>query len=228
MDTVTILKKLESRPVFRVQDIERLCDCDRFYARQVLHRLKEKGYIRRVTENAYTTSDDIYAIASNIVSPSYISFFSASYYLGYTEQIVISVQVATTVKRKEIRFEHYKIEFVPMKHFFGYRKISTPKGDIFIAEDEKLLIDLFLKPQKAGNFDEIKKVFEESKIEPARLTQYLKRVGGQSVTKRVGYLLENLKGIDLSKEFSLDNNYVFLNPYSKKGRTAVSKWRVKV
>jgi predicted transcriptional regulator of viral defense system len=228
MDSLNVLKKLEPRPVFRVQDIERLCNCDRPYARQILHRLKDKGHIRRVTENIYTTSDDIYAIASNIISPSYISFFSASYYLGYTEQIVNTVQVATTVRKKEISFEHYRIEFIPLRQFFGYKKTRTQKGDIFVVEDEKLLIDILLKPGKAGNLDEIKKAFESSKIDKDKIIQYLKRVNSQSVTKRLGYLLENIKGLDISKEFSLDNNYVFLNSFSKKGNTLVGKWRVKV
>jgi predicted transcriptional regulator of viral defense system len=228
MDSLNILKKLESKPVFRVQDIERLCVCDRGYARQILYRLKEKGHIRRVSENIYTTSDDIYSIASNIVTPSYISFFSASYYLGYTEQIVNTIQVASTENKKEIRFEHYKIEFVKMKHFFGYRKIRTSKGDIFVSEDEKLLIDIFLKSGKAGNFDEIKKVFENSKISKEKISEYLKRVNSQAITKRVGYLLEAMRGIDIAKDFSLDNNYVFLNPFSKTGKHSVGKWRVKI
>ncbi|MCJ7816353.1 MAG: hypothetical protein MUP55_00715, partial [Candidatus Aenigmarchaeota archaeon] len=200
----------------------------RSYAKLMLNRLKKRGLIKKVGRNAYTTKDSIYVIASNITYPSYISFWSASSLLGYTEQIVNTIQVATTRRTDPIRFEGYAIKFIPVKDFFGYKKTITNDGELFMVENEKLLIDAFLKPKECGNFDEIRKIFEGADISEEKLIDYLKRNGRQTVIKRVGFLLEKIKGYDISNYFELDRNYVILNPFSNKWRTVDGKWRVKI
>ncbi len=86
-----------------------------------------------------------------------------------------------------------------MNHFFGYKKVRSDEGDTFIVEDEKLLIDAFLKPEKCGNFDEIEKMFENAKVSRRKLVSHLKQVDNQSVIKRVGFLLEKIQHIDYYK-----------------------------
>jgi len=228
MNAVEMLKALQSKPVFGVKDVQRIGTCSRKYAIEILGRMKARGLIKKISENAYTTKDDINVIASNMIYPCYISFWYASYYLGYTEQIVNTVQVSTTVRKKRIEFENYEIKFIPLKHFFGYRKIRTSEGDIFIAEDEKLLIDAFLRPEECGNFDEIEKIFENAKISREKIVEYLKAVGSMTVIKRVGFLLESKKSMDLSGEFELDKNYAMLNPFSRTQGNVNAKWRLKV
>ncbi len=227
MKSIEILERLKTKPVFRVQDIERIAFCNREYAKLLLNRLKRRGYIKKVVKNVYTTKDDIFVIASNITSPSYISFWSASYFLGYTEQILNTVQLATTRRFKPVLFEGYRIDFVPIKHFFGYKKTRTSEGELFIAEDEKLLIDALLRPEKCGNFDEIEKIFKNAKIDRSKLVMYLKRVGSQTLIKRAGFLLEKIRNIDVSESFRLDRNYVVLNPFYKRWKDVNAKWRVK-
>lgn len=228
MKAIELLDRLKAKPTFKIQDIERITYCDKSYAKQILDRLKKRNLIKQIRRNTYTTKDNIFVIASNIVYPSYISFWSASYFLGYTEQIVNTIQVATTRKARDIKFEGYEIKFIPLKHFFGYKKIQTNEGDVFIAENEKLLIDTFLKPNECGNFDEIEKMFEGAEISEEKLINYLKKIGSQTIIKKVGFLLEKIKGIDISKSFKMDKNYVLLNPFSKDWKTINSRWRVKI
>jgi predicted transcriptional regulator of viral defense system len=228
MKAIELLRKLESKPVFRVQDIERICLCERSYAKIILHRLKEKGLIKKVTRNVYTTKDDIWVVASNIAIPCYISFWSASYFFGYTEQIVNTIQLATTFRKNPINFEGYTIKFIPIKEFFGFKKIRTENGDVFMVEPEKLLIDAFLKPEECGNFGEILKIYENAEISEEKVVGYLKKVNKQSIIKRAGYLLEKIRGIDISDNFELDRNYVILDLFSQRWKKINSKWRVKI
>lgn len=228
MKAIDLLDKLRAKPIFRIQDVERIAYCNKDYAKQIISRLKKRILIKQIRRNAYTTKDNIFVIASNIAYPSYISFWSASYFLGYTEQIVNTVQIAATRRVKPIKFDRYKIKFVPLKHFFGYRKMRTDEGDIFIAEDEKLLIDTFLKPHECGNFDEIEKMFENADVSKEKIIGYLNKINNQTVIKRVGFILEKTKNYDISKHFKLDKNYVLLNPFSKKWKTINSKWKVKI
>lgn len=228
MKSKELLERLRRKAVFSIQDVERVAGCDRSYAKQVLARLKKRKMVKAVKRNAYTTKDNIFIIASNITYPSYISFWSASNFLGYTEQIVSEVKVATTRWAKPVVFEGHIIKFIPLKQFFGYRKIRTEDGEILIADNEKLLIDAFLKPRESGNFDEIEKMFEKATVSGEKIVEYLKMVNSQTVTKRVGFMLEKMKGIDIRGSFSLDSNYVALNPLSRTWKNLNSKWRLKV
>ena len=226
---IELLDKIRAKPVFRIQDIERIAYCNQNYAKQILNRLKKKKLIKQITKNRYTTKDNIFIIASNITFPSYISFWSAASFLGYTEQIVNTIQVATTRKTKPINFEGYKIKFIPIKnYFFGYKKISANEGDIFIAEDEKLVIDCLLRQKELGNMDEIENIVENAKISKEKIIEYLKKINKQSLIKRAGFLLEKKKSMNIHKEFNLDNNYILLNPASKKWKGVNTKWRVKI
>lgn len=227
MKAINLLEKLKAKPVFRVQDVERITGQSRNYSRQVLHRLKGEGLIKQVARNAYTTGENIQAIASSILTPAYISFWSASCFLGYTEQIVNTIQIATTARRKSLAFGNYAIKFIPIKEFFGYKKIHTNEGDVFVAEDEKLLIDALLRPEECGNFSEIIKIFENAKISEQKMIDYLKRAGDQTVIKRAGYLLEKTRKMDVSEAFELDRNYVILNPFLKSAAKTDKKWRVR-
>ncbi len=227
MNAITLLKLLEDKSVFRMEDIQRIKKCSQGYAWQVLARLRKKGIIKKVSENSYTTKSDINVVATNLLYPSYISFLYASYYYGYTEQIVRIVQLATTTRKKEIDFEKYTIKFIPIKHFFGYKKIRISEGEIFIAENEKLCIDALLRPKECGNFNEIEKMFENAKISKKKIIEYLKRTKMQSLIKRAGFLLEKHQNIDVRRHFELDKNYTILNPFQDKCTVLNSKWRVK-
>lgn len=228
MKSIELLDRLKERPIFRVQDIERIAYCNKRYAKLILNRLKKRKLIKQITRNTYTTKSNIFVIASNITYPSYVSLWSASYFRGYTEQIVNTIQVATTRRIKPIKFDNYEIKFIQINDFFGYEKIRTDEGEMFIVEDEKLLIDAFLKPKELGNFDEIEKIFKNAEISEEKIISYLKKTNKQTVIKRVGFLLEKIKGYDISKSLKLDKNYVLLNPFSKKWGKTNSKWRIRI
>jgi len=227
MRAMDLLERLGKKVVFSVQDAERMSGCGQSCAKQALRRLVENGKVRRIERNAYTTSDDIFAIASGITYPSYVSFWSASYFMGYTEQIINTVQMASAMRRKPIKFEKYIIKFIPMKHIFGYKKIISGNGEVLVAENEKLLIDAFLRPEECGNLGEIEKMFRAAEISEEKLVGYLRRVGSQGAIKRVGFLLEKTRGLDISGAFSLDRNYVVLDAVSGKWKETSAKWRVR-
>lgn len=228
MKEITLIDSLKEKVTFSVQDVQRMGGFSREYSKLVLNRLVKRKLIKRVTRNTYTLQKDIYVVASNLKTPSYISFWSASSYYGFTEQILSTVYVACTRKISSINFEGYKIKFVKINDFFGYKKIKINNGEMFIAEQEKLLIDGFLHYKEMGNFDEIEKVFINAEISEEKIVEYLKKIKKISLIKRVGYMLEKHKGMDISKSFKMDRNYVFLNQFSKKYKYLNSKWMVKI
>ena len=228
MKELKILDKLKEKAVFSVQDIQRIGDFSREYSKLVLNRLTKRELIKRVTRNSYTINKNILVIASNLKTPSYISFWSASSYYGFTEQILNTVYVASTRNVKTLNFDGHKIKFVKVRDIFGYKKIKTEDGELFVADQEKLLIDCLLYFREMGNFDEIEKVFLKSTTSKGKIIEYLKKIDNLSLIKRVGFMIEKYKGIDISDSFKMDRNYVRLDRFSKSYSKLNSKWMVKI
>jgi predicted transcriptional regulator of viral defense system len=210
--------------------IKQIKDTTDEYARTFLNRKHNSKELQRVTNGKYTKSNNIYSIATNLFTPSYLSFWSASYFKGYTEQIVNQIQVITTQKHKTIKFENYTINFTKLnkKYFFGYEKTKSGNEFVFVVNDEKLLIDAIHKEKKLGNFDEILKIIKNAKINKNKIIDYLNKINSKTLNKKVGYLLEEYKNIDISKEINYkDNNYVILSNFLD-GKKINKKWKVKI
>lgn len=217
--------------VVSIASVKKFLGCNSTYASLVLRRLVSRGVLRKVTRNKYTASSNIYEIATNLFTPSYLSFWSASQYYGYTEQILSMLQIVTTKPHKDIHFEGYTFTFLPFpkKYFFGYSKIPTSHGFLFIAEREKLLLDVLLRPKEIGNFDEVLKIFKQTDVKKETIISLLKTAGSASLTKRVGFFLDQYKGIDISRNISFkDKNYVSAAFFHSRAKTTVSKWRIKI
>ena len=228
MKNFELIRELSSEPIVTKATIKRIVGCDDRYAYTILNRLRNRGIIKQIKKGRYTALDDIYIISTNMYTPSYLCLWSASSYKGYTEQILGEIQVAVTREHKEVEFNNYRITPIRFseKIFFGFQKLNAGNFSIFIAEDEKLLIDSLLFPERMGNPEEIKKVFKNAEIDEGKLVNYLKRIGNKSLIKRCCFLLERIRGIDLSDNFQIgDRNYIPL--FSKKGKKIDSKWRIR-
>ncbi len=212
-------------PTIRFNDIAKRT-ANREYAWILVHRLVKEGKLKRITKGVYTTSDDIFSIASNIYYPSYISFLAASYLNGFTEAIPRTVSIATAKGHKPVEFAGYLIDFVRLDSIWGYHKEGSGGHTYFIADVEKLMIDSFLRPDRMGNFAEIENVFSMAEgVEEGRMSEYLKKIGSGMLSRKVGYMLEKHRGIDISESIKIDKNYYQLNPF-KKGKTLNKKWRL--
>jgi predicted transcriptional regulator of viral defense system len=217
---------MDNQPIIRFNEIARRVK-SKEYAKLLVYRLIKSGRLARITKGLYSTSDDIFSIASNIYFPSYVSGISASYRYGLTEAIPITVSTVTTKKHKTIEYENYRIEFVKSNEVWGYHKEGSNNEIIFIADLEKLFIDAFLYPGQLGNFEEIKNVFENAKnIDVEKLKAYLKKLKSNKIYRQVGYMLEKYNNLDISRLMKIDRNYYLLNPFGKKGKKLDKKWRL--
>ena len=136
--------------------------------------------------------------------------------------------IAATKRHKDIEFENYKIIFVKLNatEFFGFDKITQGDYFIFLANDEKLLIDCLLHERFAGNFDEIIKIVKRGNLKKDIIIEYLKKINNISLIKKVGFILDKYKNIDISNEFKInDKNYIRLLRNMNK-RKISSKWRI--
>ncbi len=223
------LKKIQSivkKPIITKADIKKQIETGDEYAYQVLQRLTKRKIIEQVIKGKYTAKKDPLLVASNLYTPCYISFLASSNFYGYTEQTPAVITSITTIN-KEVEFKEYTLKFLKhKKNLFGYKKIQTEEGEIFMAEPEKLLLDSLNYQRQAGNFQEVIKILRKAELNRERIVQYLKRKKKKALIKRTGFLLEKEKNIDIREEFRLDNNYANLE-IRKEGSKTSTKWRIK-
>lgn len=136
----------EHMPVFTLNDTVKILRKNRTYSILFLHRCVKRGFIGRIERGLYYVKDryNEYEIASHVVDHSYVSMVSALAYYGLTTQIPRVVYVVSTKRHKLLKgIVGFDIVFKKIKDsmLFGYKKEAD--GNIFVAEPEKALIDIY-------------------------------------------------------------------------------------
>jgi predicted transcriptional regulator of viral defense system len=134
-------------------------------------------------------------IASHLISPAYVSYWSALHYHGFTEQVPLTTFVATTRKKRPVTYRGFRFHFVVVKphKFFGYRRERVGDLPTVVADEAKAIVDSLDLLQHAGGIGEVVKALRvalETVDEPT-LIQYANRMENKSLGSRLGYLLES-------------------------------------
>jgi len=206
----------------------------------IIQRLKNSEVVIEVENGKYLVTgydkkrvlSNPFYIATNIVVPSYVSYWSILNYYGFTEQAPKSIFVATTKQKKDMHFENYIFKYVQIKRdkLYGYKKELIDEFPTFIAEPEKAIIDSIDLLNYAGGIKDISKIIDNAldSIDKRKLVEYAIRFPSKSMISRLGYLF-NMKGIELKglQKFK-SKPFVLLNPKKKKSRKWNKKWNVNI
>jgi len=203
--------------------------------KNVLHSLTKKGVLVHLGNNLYVDSgkiaENIFSIATLARPPSYISFWTACSYYGFTEQQVKTIQLVSPHQYPPLEIGTYPIETIAVlpKRFFGYQKILN----FAIAEKERLLVDLLYKPELCGGIGEVKKCLKAMwpEIRQKIVIEYLITFGNKSCFARLGYLLEELQIKNTIKQILLKHLpacFVKLNPARKNAPNYNKRWRINI
>ena len=234
MNDLELVKNLEKAKltVFTTQQLSVILGMDTTSTAVRLNRLVKKGVLLRLMRGRYTLpSSDVFLLASNIYSPSYVSLYSAFEYYGTTTQSprIIDVINTTTSKELTISVEKGKFDLRFIKTdpllMFGYIKINQDGKEMIIAEKEKAIIDGLLFSEYVP-LDELFSCIM-SGIDHKKIIEYAKKTNRQTVLKRLGYLLSTA-GIKYSiNQFPLlSSTYIPLDPRLPRRGRYDKKWRV--
>ena len=213
--------------VFRIRDLCLLLNFSKIKAYNLVKALKRKKIIKRVG-NGFLSFADVneFLIATTINYPSYLSFWTALNYYGFSDQTPNKIFLATTKYTKEIN--GFKYITVSKNRFFGYTKI----GDLVIAEKEKAIIDSLLFPKYSGGIKEIKRSLQSAlkELNYEKLLNYAFKVKNKAVLRRLGFILESLNyKKDLKKiKDHIGKGYELLDPGLKRKNNLNKKWLLDV
>lgn len=191
---------------FNSRTISALFGLDKFQTLSLLDRMEQGGLVARTEQGKFlllgltperVLSNPLY-IGCNLVTPAYISFWSALHFHGFTEQAPRTTFVATTRRKGEVTFREMLFKFVTIKPeaFLGYRREMLAELPVVVADESKAILDSLSLPYYAGGIPEVAKALRtavsQGSLEMPILLEYAERLLNASLRSRLGYLLELL------------------------------------
>jgi len=212
---------LERRQAYRL--IERL------QAEDLVDEVEKGKYILLGLEPERVLSNPLH-IGCHLVAPSYVSYWSALHFHGFTEQVPLTTLVATTRKKRPLTYRAYRFRFVTQKphKFFGYRREVVGDLPVTIADEAKAIVDSLDIIGHSGGMGEVagalRNALHEQEMDVPLLVEYANRMENRSLGSRLGYLLESF-GWDV-QGLLCSSTPVRLDPHRPRAGRLDSHWRV--
>jgi len=173
-----------------------------------------------------------FVIASHLVEPYYIGYWTALNHYGYSEQIPRTTFIATTKTKMPLEILNASYYFVRIekKKFFGFTEIEVEGWKVNISSPEKTIADCLDHPEHSGGIEEVARAiyFNHEEMDLKKIYSFAKRIGNLTILKRLGYILEvtglldNYK--DLFSQFRPSKGYPSFDPISPKKGKYNSRW----
>ncbi len=228
--------------VFELKDVMDVLNCSYEHAKVIVYRLIKKRWVERIIKGKYMIIPlsagikAMYAehefIIASLFKPSYIAYWSALNYYGFTEQIPNKVFVATTkrIGSRKIFGMEFKFIYLSKRKFFGFTEIAISNFKVRISDKEKTIIDCLDKPRYCGGICEIAKAIflAKDEIDFKKLTGYALKMGNNAIIKRLGFILDFL-GLD-SKDLEkyVKKSHSVLDPTRRREGEYNPKWKLLV
>jgi len=230
------------RNIFSLADARKII---RKNTKELMHSLIEKKWVLQLKRGLYVIvplnvgvkgADSFvvhnFIIASYLVEPYYIGFWSALNYHGLSDQIPSTTFIATTQAKKSIEILNSEYKFVKLggNKFFGITEVEIEGKKIKISNPEKTMVDCLDHPEHAGGIDEVAKsiYFSQAELDFTKIRNYAEKMRNLTILKRFGFILEKTKLLD-KYEFAVGNfkpskGYPALDKLSPKKGKYNSKW----
>ena len=194
---------LQGRKIVTPAEAVAILSTPRENAYRILSRLHKKGWLVRIERSRYLVvpmegqagwAEHEFVYASQLIAPYYISYRSALAHWGLTEQLPHVVFIATTRRKRNLKFQGVRFRFVTVhpRKFFGHTEVALDATPVRIATLEKALVDCLDQEQYSGGVPEVAKALLEAgeRLDVARLIEHALRMCSHVLVRRLGYLLD--------------------------------------
>lgn len=194
----------QGRDVVRAADIIDLAGSETT-ARKVIRNLIKKGWLSRLVGGKYLFLSpargpenlgerNALAVASNVVEPSYIGWWSAASFHGFTTQKPMTVFVAVTKQVPTRTIEGTEARFVSVapRKFFGYQTYNVYGRSVPISTPEKTAIDCVDRPDLCGGVTELARIIygARAEIDATKLVEAAMAMKSTALLQRLGFLID--------------------------------------
>ncbi|MFA5975056.1 MAG: type IV toxin-antitoxin system AbiEi family antitoxin [Elusimicrobiota bacterium] len=235
------------RPIFTLLEAQHILRASYGNTKKLLHDLVRLNWLRRLGRGRYLivplgvsdrneyTADEL-LIASHLVSPYYISWWTALHHYGYTEQVSRKVYIAVQAQNRPLTLSGVTYQFITLKKskFFGFEEVWVQDQKVKMASREKMVIDCLDRPDLCGGIVEAAKGLwnGRTELDLSLLVRYAVMMKAKTVCKRLGYLLEFFELGGKPDLLRLQNimlpGWSILDPNLPKTERYMSRWRLQL
>lgn len=231
--------------IFTLKDITEF-DIPYRNAKLIASRLIRKGWLTPLSRGTYLIvpleagvegrySEHEFVIASHLIKPYYIGYWSALQYHGLTEQVPVTVFVVTTrhvIDRSRVILDsRYRFVTVAEKKFFGFGRVLVANSAVNVSDKTKTIADCLDHPEYCGGISEAAKALWVARdvVSVDGIVDYGFRMGNSAILKRLGYLAE-LLGVEMPENVldrvrgKIRKGYSLLDPLGKKEGRHSTRW----
>ena len=215
-------------------------------AKLIASRLIRKGWLKPLSRGTYLIipleagvegkySEHEFVIASHLIEPYYVGYWSALQFHGLTEQVPVTVFMVTTrhvIDRSRVILDNkYRFVTVAEKKFFGFDRVLVANSAVNISDKSKTIADCLDHPEYCGGISEATKALWVSRevVRIDDIVDYGVRMGNSAILKRLGYLAE-LLGVGAPKNVldrvhrNIRKGYSLLDPLGKREGRRLTQW----
>jgi len=194
----------QGRSIVRAADVISILGSEQT-ARKVIRNLLRKGWLTRLLGGRYLFlppehgpenlgENNALALASAVVEPSYVGWWAAASYHGFTTQKPTTICVATRRQLSARSIEGNEIRFVSVveRKFFGFKTYDLYGREATISQPEKTVADCVDRPDLAGGAAEVTRILygASSGVDPAEILNAALRMKSVALLQRLGYLTD--------------------------------------
>jgi predicted transcriptional regulator of viral defense system len=208
---VVLSLREEGRSLVQTADIFAILGADmpETSARKVIRNLVRKGWLSRIVGGKYMLlppehgpenlgENNVLALAAAAVEPSYIGWWSAASWHGFTTQKPMTVFVAVTRQTPAKVIEGAAVRFVKVtdRKFFGYEPYNVYGRMVALSTPAKTLVDCLDRPDLAGGPAELARITHEAlaDTDAGDVLEAATAMKSKAVLQRLGFLSDLLGG----------------------------------
>jgi len=174
-------------------------------ARKVIYNLLRKGWLTRLKAGRYLLLPPEYgpanlgennpiALASVVVEPCYVGWWSAAAFHGLTTQKPMAITVAVLRQAPDRIVEGNEIHFVKLvaRKFFGFTTYGVHGRKTTLSTPVKTLVDCVDRPDLAGGPAEVTRITygASTLVSPQELADTALQMRSTSTLQRLGFLAD--------------------------------------
>lgn len=201
---VILTLREQGREVVHAADIISLLDSEPT-ARKVIRNLIRKGWLTRLVGGRYMLlppehgpenigENNPIALAAAAAEPSYVGWWSAAAFHGFTTQKPMTVTVATQRQMPTRTIEGTEVRFIKIaaRKFFGSKTYTIYGRSAAITDPEKTVIDCIDRPELAGGPAELTRIVYTAmgEIDHERLIAAAMAMKSTALLQRLGFLTD--------------------------------------
>ena len=172
-------------------------------ARKVIRNLLRKGWLTRLVGGRYMLlppergpenlgENNPMALAAAVVDRSYVGWWSAAAFHGFTTQKPMTVTIAVLRQSPMRTIEGTEVRFIKIatRKFSGFKSYPVYGRNVAISDPEKTVVDCIDRPDLAGGVSELARIVYNAmgEVAPDKLVASALAMKSTALLQRLGFL----------------------------------------